>query len=465
VPFVDEDAVCEPSSADDPEDPVIGGKSSGSRPAGDDRAGYLDPRDVGWRSGRSGIAALALCDVSGVQPGVADSDKDVVSTRDGIGSADEIDDLISTRAVEDDCQHAVSVCDGTAAGSVRSRLPPLGGRRRYGSSPGGHALLAAVCVRISPDDPLAGLEIREVPEPTPPDGWEVVEVRAAAINHHDLFSLRGIGIAEDDLPVILGTDAAGVTADGREVVVYAVLGDPEQGEDEMLGPDFHVFSERGVPGTLAERMAVPTRNLVPLPAGFSFAQAACLPVAYLTAYRMLFTRADLKPGQSVLVQGAGGGVSTAALLLGKAAGLEVYVTSRSEDRRARALELGAAGAFAPGSRLPHRVDAVLDSVGKATWEHSLKSLRPGGTVVVAGATSGADPSADLARMFWRQLTVRGSSMGTRGEFRDLCTFLEQTGVRPLIDSEFALADTRAALARLHEGGEFGKIVVIPPLQK
>ena len=294
-----------------------------------------------------------------------------------------------------------------------------------------------------------------------PEGWEIIDVRAAAINHHDLFSLRGIGVTEDEVPIILGTDAAGVTADGREVVVHAVLGNPEPGEDETLAADFHVFSERGVPGTLAQRIAVPSRNLVPKPPALSFVEAACLPVAYLTAYRMLFNRAGLRPGQTVLVQGAGGGISTAAVLLGKAAGLVVYVTSRSEEKRAQALELGAAGAFAPGAGSPQRVDAVLDSVGKATWDHSLKSLRTGGTVVVAGATSGPDPSADLARMFWRQLTVRGSSMGTLDEFREMCAFLEQTGVKPLVDSEFALSDARAAFTRLQEGAEFGKIVVTP----
>ncbi|MEI7760684.1 MAG: zinc-binding dehydrogenase [Thermoleophilia bacterium] len=328
-------------------------------------------------------------------------------------------------------------------------------------SHGGYALLAAVCVRISPDDPLSGLDVTEVSEPSPPAGWEVVEVRAAALNHHDLFSLRGVGLSEDGVPVVLGSDAAGVTTDGREVVIYAGLGNPDSGEDETLAADFHIFSERGVPGTLAQRVAAPSRNLVPKPAALSFAEAACLPTAYLTAYRMLFSRAALRPGQSVLIQGAGGGVSTAALLLGRAAGLVVYVTSRSEEKRARALELGAAGAFAPGSRLPKRVDAVLDSVGKATWDHSLKSLRTGGTVVVAGATSGPDPSADLARIFWRQLAVLGSSMGTRAEFGEMCAFLEQTGVKPLVDSEFALSDAHAAFRRLQEGAGFGKVVLLP----
>ena len=322
-------------------------------------------------------------------------------------------------------------------------------------------MLAAVCARISPGDPLAGLEIREVPEPTPPAGWEVVDVRAAAVNHHDLFSLRGIGVTAEEVPIVLGTDAAGVTADGREVVIHAVLGNPEPGEDETLAADFHVLSERGVPGTLAQRVAAPSRNLVPKPTALSFVEAACLPVAYLTAYRMLFNRAGLRPGQTVLVQGAGGGVATAAVLLGTAAGLVVYVTSRSEEKRDRALELGAAGAFEPGSRLPKRVDAVLDSVGKATWDHSLKALRTGGTVVVAGATSGPDPSADLARIFWRQLSIRGSSMGTIDEFREMCTFIERTGIKPLVDSEFRLSDAHDAFARLEAGAEFGKIVVVP----
>ena len=220
-----------------------------------------------------------------------------------------------------------------------------------------------------PRIPLDGLEVRETAEPEPVDGWEVIEVRAAALNYHDIWTLKGVGITEKEIPVVLGSDAAGVTADGREVVVHAVLGTAGAGEEELLGADFHVFSERGVDGALAQRLADPTRNLVPKPSTLSFAEAACLPTAYLTAYRMLFTRAALRPGQSVLVQGAGGGVSTALVLLGRAAGLTVFVTSRSEEKRARALELGATLAFEPGSRLPMRVDAVMETVG----------VRPGAT--------------------------------------------------------------------------------------
>lgn len=322
-------------------------------------------------------------------------------------------------------------------------------------------MLAAVAARIDRDDPLTALELQEVPEPAPPDGWEVVEVRAAALNRHDWWSLRGVGVTDDLVPVVLGCDAAGVTGDGREVVVHAVLSTAGPGEDETLSQDFHLLSERGVPGTLAPRVAVPSRNLVAKPPSLSFTEAACLPVAYLTAYRMLFTRAGLTKGRSVLVQGAGGGVATAAIVLGVAAGLTVYVTSRSEEKRERALALGATAAIEPGGRLPERVDAVMETVGKATWDHSLKSLRPGGIVVVSGATTGSDPSADLSRVFWRQLSVVGSSMGTREELAALCAMLHETGARPVVDSAWPLERAPEAFDRLLSDQLFGKVVVIP----
>ncbi|MSO96481.1 MAG: Zn-dependent oxidoreductase [Thermoleophilia bacterium] len=318
-------------------------------------------------------------------------------------------------------------------------------------------MLSIRCVRFSPDDPLAALELADAPEPDVREGWEVVELRAASLNHHDLWTLRGVGAAEANLPIQLGTDLAGVTADGREVVVYPLVGGTDQAA--LVSEGMHILSEQGDPGTLAERVAVPPHGLVPKPAGLSFAEAACLPTAYLTAWRMLFVKAALREGDAVLVQGAGGGVATAAILLGAAAGLRVYATSRSEERRSRAVTLGATAAVEPGGRLPERVDAVIETVGKATWAHSLKSLRAGGTVVVSGATSGPDPSADLARMFWRQLDVRGSTMGTLEEFHALLAFLERTGVRPLVDSTFPLADAHAAFERLASGDAFGKVVL------
>jgi len=319
-------------------------------------------------------------------------------------------------------------------------------------------VLAARAIATDPDRPLSGLRLEDAPEPQPPDGWEVVEVRAAALNHHDLWSLRGVGIRPEHLPVILGTDAAGVAADGREVVVHAVLSDPaDGGGDETLSPDLHLLSERGIDGTLAERVAVPSRNLLDKPGSLSFAEAACLPTAYLTAYRMLFSRGGLRPGGRVLVQGAGGGVGTAAIILASAAGCVAYATSRTEEKRDRAEALGAV-ALEPGDRLPERVDLVVETVGRATWEHSLRSLRPGGTIVVSGATSG-DPGAGLARLFWRGLTVAGSTMGTRTEFQELCRLVERAGLRPAIDSTWPLDGAAEAMARLEGGEVFGKVVV------
>ena len=318
-------------------------------------------------------------------------------------------------------------------------------------------MFAVTAARFSPDDPLAGMELGDRPDPDPPDGWEVVDVRAATLNHHDLWTLRGVGIKEERLPIVLGCDAAGVAQDGREVVLHSVIATPD-GSDETLAPDFNILSER-YDGTHAEKVAVPARNLVDKPDGMSFEEAACLPTAYLTAYRMLFTRAGLKPGAKVLIQGAGGGVATAAILLGRAAGLRIWVTSRDEQKASRAVELGAHEAFEAGARLPERVDCVLETVGEATWKHSMQSLVPGGTIVIAGATSGQNPPADLSRLFYRQLRVIGSTMGTKEELAALVQMLDATGVKPLIDSSRPLADAKDAYARMAEGEAFGKLVL------
>src|SRR5215472_12853366 len=202
-------------------------------------------------------------------------------------------------------------------------------------------MFAVSAARFDPDEPLAALELGDRPEPTLTDGWATVTVKAASLNHHDVWTLRGVGISADRLPIILGCDAAGVDEDGNEVVVHALVGEQGAGEgDETLDPTRSLLSER-YDGTFAEKLAVPRRNLVPKPAGLSFAEAACLPTAYLTAYRMLFSRSGLEPGATMLVQGAGGGVATALILLGRAAGFRMWVTSRSEAKRERALELGA----------------------------------------------------------------------------------------------------------------------------
>ncbi len=318
-------------------------------------------------------------------------------------------------------------------------------------------MLAVAATSQDPDDPLSGLTVSDRPEPTPPPGWEVVTVRAAALNHHDLWSLRGVGLAADQLPRILGCDAAGVTDDGSTRSSCTPLISDRVGGDETLSPDFRILSERE-DGSFAERLTVPSRNLVPKPPGLSFVEAACLPTSWLTAYRMLFTAGRMQPGQRVLVQGAGGGVSTALLLLGRAAGLHVTVTSRSADKLAHAQELGAHAVVESGGRLAQRVDAVMETVGAATWDHSLKSLVPGGTVVVAGSTSGHNPPADLQRVFYRQLRVIGSTMGTRDELVQLLGMLDATGVRPLVDQTLPLAQAADGFARMERGDMFGKVV-------
>ncbi len=321
-------------------------------------------------------------------------------------------------------------------------------------------MIAATCVSQSADDPLSGLEVGERPDPEVPAGWARVHVRAASLNHHDLWSLKGVGLPADRLPMVLGCDAAGVTDDGREVVVHGLVGDPDFGGDETLDPKRSILSEVHQ-GTLAEQVVVPLRNLVPKPASLSFEQAACLPTAWLTAYRMLFTQAGVQPGDRVLVQGAGGGVATAAITLARAAGLVVWATSRDAGKRARALEIGAHEVFETGARLPGKVDAVVETVGKATWSHSMRALRPGGTLVVSGATSGADPGADLNRLFFLQLRVVGSTMGTREELTKLLAFCEATGVRPLVDEVVPLAEARRGFERLAAGDLFGKLVLVP----
>jgi NADPH:quinone reductase-like Zn-dependent oxidoreductase len=317
-------------------------------------------------------------------------------------------------------------------------------------------MFAVTAARIAAGNPLAGLELGDRPDPVPPEGWTTVTVRAAALNHHDVWTLRGVGIPADRLPIVLGCDAAGTDPDGNEVVVHSVIGDPAAaGGDETLDPRRSLLSEK-YDGTFAGQVVVPRRNLVPKPAGQSFAEAACLPTAYLTAYRMLFGRVRLEPGSTILVQGAGGGVATALILLGRAAGFRVWATSRSEAKQERAVALGADQAFASGARLPE--DAVMETVGEATWAHSLRSLKPGGAIVICGATSGSAPPADLSRVFFLQLSVVGTTMGSRDQLARLVQFCAQTGVRPLIDRTLPLADAAAGFAAMISGELFGKVV-------
>jgi len=322
-------------------------------------------------------------------------------------------------------------------------------------------MLAAFAARVDADDPLSALEVGEQPDPTAPDGWAVVTVKAASLNHHDVWALRGVALSADQTPMILGGDAAGIDEDGNEVVVHSVIGDPDAGGgDETYDPRRSLLSERH-PGTFAEKVAVPRRNLLPKPPELSWEEAACLPTAWLTAYKMLFSRSGARPGDTVLVQGAGGGVATAAIVLARAGGFRVWATSRSEDKRKAALAVGAHEVFEAGARLPGKVDAVIDSVGEATLDHSIKSARPGGRVVLCGATSGGVAQVVLARVYFTQVDVLGSTMGNRRELQELLNLLVTTGARPIIDSVFPLEQARDALAKMVGGNFFGKVVLTP----
>lgn len=319
-------------------------------------------------------------------------------------------------------------------------------------------MFAVYAESFSSDDPLSGLVVGERPEPETPDGWTTVRVKAASLNHHDLWSLRGVGLKQEALPMILGCDAAGLDEDGNEVVVHAVVSDPAWAGDETLDPRRSLLSERHQ-GTFADAVVVPRRNVVPKPASLTFEEAACLPTAWLTAYRMLFTQGGLKAGDSVLVQGAGGGVATALIALARAGGLRVWATSRDEQKRSRALELGAHEVFDSNAKLPGKVDAVMETVGRATWSHSIRALRPGGAIVISGTTSGPKlDDAELTRIFFLQLRVIGSTMGNRGELAALVQMLDATGVRPLIDRALPMEQAPDGFAAMAEGDVFGKIV-------
>jgi NADPH:quinone reductase-like Zn-dependent oxidoreductase len=318
-------------------------------------------------------------------------------------------------------------------------------------------MLAVYAASIDPQDPMSGLEVGERPDPQAAEGWTTVTVKAASLNHHDLWSLRGVGLGEDSLPMILGCDAAGLDEDGNEVIVHAVIASDNWRGDETFDPRRSLLSERHQ-GALAEKVTVPRRNVLPKPPELTFEQAACLPTAWLTAYRMLFTRGKVVPGQTILVQGASGGVATALTVLASATGARVWVTSRAEEKREQALKLGADAAFESGARLPERVDAVFETTGKATWGHSIRSLKPGGTLVVSGATTGDAEPAELTRIFFLQLSVVGSTMGTRDELERLMRLCVDRDVRPVIHSTLALADARQGFEAMLAGDVVGKIV-------
>ncbi|HZU75556.1 MAG TPA: zinc-binding dehydrogenase [Dehalococcoidia bacterium] len=344
---------------------------------------------------------------------------------------------------------------------------------------------AVVAARVGGDEPLANLDISDVPEPDPPAGWAVVRVAVASLNHHDIWTLRGVSAAPVEPPQVLGTDGAGFVerygegttvgdwpAPGTRVLIFPVVTCGHcvacLSDEADSCRDLRTLSEPPMPGTFAERVAIPAANLIPLPDSVDFGAAACLPTAYLTAYRMLFHRARLRPGMSVLVHGAGGGVASAAIILARLGGCTVYATSRDEAKRQFALDLGAEDVFPPvresgraiiaatGGR---GVDAVIETVGEPTWALSLVAVRPGGTVVVSGATGGADPPAQLRRIFFRRIQVSGTSMGSRGELRRLVELCATGALQPLISGRHPFDQAREAFAEMARGDVRGKILI------
>jgi NADPH:quinone reductase-like Zn-dependent oxidoreductase len=321
-------------------------------------------------------------------------------------------------------------------------------------------MFAVYAARPNPEDPLASLVIGERPEPEVPDGWVRVKISHASLNRHDLFTLRGITAHPEPIPfpMILGNDGAGALEDGTPVVIYPVMGSDNWRGDETLDAHWHILSEK-VPGTFADYVAVPKRNAIPLPEGLSALDASVLGTAWLTAYRALFTKSNLKPGETLLVQGASGGMSTALIQLGRAAGYEVWVTSRNAKGRELAEKLGAHRTFAAHETVPHRVHAVIDNVGPASWEHSMASVARGGTVVITGLTTGPQVKLTLLPMLSNQITVCGSIMGTLNDMRSMISFIVSTRIKPEVGQVLPMERAKEAFRAMWEGHTHGKTVL------
>jgi NADPH:quinone reductase-like Zn-dependent oxidoreductase len=320
-------------------------------------------------------------------------------------------------------------------------------------------MLAVYATHAAPDDPLSALKVGERPDPDVPEGWVRVKVSHASLNRHDLFTLLGVSGHPEGItyPIILGNDAAGTLDDGTPVVIYPLMGGDDWRGDETLDPGWHIPSEF-VHGTFADYATAPRRNVIPLPENLSPLHASVLGTAWLTAYRALFTKSGLRPGETVLVQGATGGMATALIQLGRAAGFEVWVTSRSEDGRARAEALGAHRSFAPDETLPRKVPAVIDNVGAASWAHSLSSLARGGMLVTVGGTTGLDVPLSLLRVIADQLTITGSIMGTRKDMEDMMRLIVRTGIEPEIRAVLPMERAEEGFRAMWEGRTHGKTV-------
>ncbi len=317
-------------------------------------------------------------------------------------------------------------------------------------------------VRIHADGGPEVLVYEDVPDPQPQPGEVLVELRAAALNHLDIWVRRGLPSVPK--PRILGADGAGLRVDTGERVVINPGIDHGGGRISVVGEH--------TDGTCAELIAVSEQNVYPIPDDLSFEEAAAFPLVFETAYRMLVAKARLQPGEWVLIWGIGGGVATAANAIAKALGARTIVTSSSAEKLARARELGADETVDHVAEdVPSRVkeitggagaDVVIDDVGEATWKHSLNAARQEGRIVVCGATTGPNPPAMLHRLWWKQLAIFGSTMGTKNDFEGAFELVKSRRALPVVDSVFPLAETRAAHERLEAGEQLGKVVLRIP---
>ena len=317
-------------------------------------------------------------------------------------------------------------------------------------------------VRIHEDGGPEVLRYEEAPDPEPQDGDVLVELRAASLNHLDVWVRKGLPSVPK--PRILGADGAGIRADTGERVVINPGLDHGDGRITVVGEHRD--------GTHAELVAVAAENVYPIPDELAFEEAAAFPLVFETAYRMLVTKAGLREGEWVLVWGVGGGVATAALSIAKALGARVLATSSSDEKLARATELGADAVVNHASGDVREaakeatggagIDVVVEHVGEATWATSLAVARQGGRIAVCGATTGPNPPANLHRLWWKQLTVYGSTMGARGDFEGAFELVKSGRARPVIDTVLPLSEIRAAHERLERGEQMGKIVLTIP---
>ena len=327
------------------------------------------------------------------------------------------------------------------------------------------------------------VQVEDMPKPEPGAGEVVIEVRSAGLNHLDIWVRNGRKGVELPMPHILGSDAAGVVAQ-----IGADVSDVKVGDEVILNPGLNCgsceYCNRGEeslcasfgivglsrPGTFSEYVAVPASNVAPKPAHLSFDEAGALTLSYLTAWRMLMTRAELKAGQKVLIHGIGGGVALCALSLGKIVGAEVIVTSSSDEKLARAAEIGADQSinYSHVEDVAERVkkltsgrgvDVVIDTVGAATWPTDFSAVCKGGKIVLCGVTTGPQGPTNLQLLYWNQLTIMGSTMGSNEDFRQMLMAVSAARLKPVVDCIKPLPEIRSAMQRMESAERFGKIVV------